>query len=194
MDDNILHDFRRLIKNFSDIPDEDIDLLAGLATKSIYKIDDYFSTPNTPSTSIAFVAKGLFRLYVIDKDGNEATLAFTGENMFMSSYGAVILNQIRPIYIQAIEDSEIYTISRTTLIRYWETNVNVKDILHKVTELDCIRISKRELGFLLHDAQMRYYTFLNDFPKYANRIKLRYIASYLGISPETLSRLRNKQN
>ncbi len=194
MDDHILKDFRQFIRSLSDIPDEDIDLLVGLATKSAYKTDDLFSTPNTPSTSIAFVAKGLFRLYVIDKDGDEATLAFTGENMFMSSYGAIILNQVRPIYIQAIEDSEVYTISRTTFMRYWETNVNVKDLLHKVTELDCIRISKRELGFLLNDAQTRYYTFLNDFPKYANRIKLRFIASYLGISPETLSRLRNKCN
>jgi len=184
--------FRKQIKQFSEMSNEKIDMWARLMTKVAYNTDDYYSTPETPSTSLGYVARGLFRLYVVDRSGNEATLAFTGENMFMSSYGAFILNQIQPVYIQALEDSEVYVISRTEFLKFWETDAELKDVLQKVTELDCLRIRKREIGFLLYDAQTRYFNFLEDFQKYANRIKLWYIASYLGISPETLSRIRKK--
>jgi len=88
MDDKSLRNFGTLIKqlaepitdNFSD------DEIAGFALqlkKVEYKTGEYFSTPEVPNSSIAYIAKGLFRLYRISKDGNEATHDFTGDGMFM---------------------------------------------------------------------------------------------------------------
>jgi len=192
MEYDTLLSFRKLIKQFAELPNEQIDDWARLTTKITYSTHEYYSTPETPSTSLAYVGKGLFRLYLIDKDGNEATLAFTGENMFMSSYSAIIFNQIQPVYIQALEESEIHEISRMEFLRFWEKDARWKDILQKITELDCLQVRKRELGFLLYDAQTRYSNFLKDFPQFAGRIKIRHIASYLGLSPESLSRVRKK--
>ena len=178
------------IENFSD--EEIADLLKIMSKKTIYKIDEYFSTPTTPNTSIAYIAKGLFRLYMIDQHGNEATHDFTGDNMFMSSYAAIVLNKIYPIYIQALEDSEVYTISREKFIGLWKNDMRWKNMLQKGTEHDNLEMRWREMELLLFDAKTRYEHFLEYFLKYDGRIKLRHIASYIAVSPETLSRIRAK--
>ena len=176
------------IENFSD--EEIVGLLKITSKKTIYKIDEYFSMPTAPNTSIAYIAKGLFRLYMIDQHGNEATHDFTGDNMFMSSYAAIVLNKICPIYVQALEDSEVYTISREKLIDLWKNDIRWKNILQKATEYDNLEMRWREMELLTFDAKTRYEHFLEYFAKYDGRIKLRYIASYIDVSPETLSRIR----
>jgi CRP-like cAMP-binding protein len=190
MDIYALENLKRAVKKLADLTDEKIEMLAKAAIYKKYKTNDYYSIPDNPAKNISFVDKGLFRLYVIDYEGNEATLALTGENMFMASYSAVILDQFQPVYIQAIEDSEVYEVPRTEFIKLWETDSQWKEVMQKHTELDLLRVRKRELGFLIYDAGARYNNFLKDFPQFINRIKLKYIASYLGISPETLSRIR----
>jgi CRP-like cAMP-binding protein len=191
MENNTLHGIKNLVKPFFQIDDEQMDLFSKITNKNTYKRNDFFSTIENPSTSVAFVANGLFRVYIIDRKGNEATLGFNCEYMPMSSFSAILLNQINPVYIQALEDSEIYTITRIDLVKIMETNIILKDILQRFTELDCLRLRKREISLLQDDAKTRYLNFLDEYRSFAERIKLRYVASYLGITPEALSRIRS---
>jgi CRP-like cAMP-binding protein len=191
MEKSLLLDSKKQIEEFIDFMKEQTKKFFESTVKVTYKRNEYFSTIKNPSTSIAFVAKGLFRVYIIDRDGNEATLNFRGENIPMSSYGAILLDQIEPVYIQALEDSEIYTITRTDFFKYLESDNKMKDMFQKITELDCLRLRKREFSFLQDDAKTRYLNFLKDFQPFVDRIKLRYVASYLGITPEALSRIRS---
>jgi len=191
MKNNDLLNLKKHIAEMGELQEEQIDAFFDSMEKIIYKRNEYFSTIKNPSTNIAYIAKGLFRVYIIDREGNEATLNFRAEDMPMSSYGAINLNQLEPVYIQALEDSEIYVISRADYINFWEANETMKVIHQKFTELDCLRLRRREFSFLQDDAKMRYLNFLRDFSHCADRIKLRYIASYLGITPETLSRIRS---
>ncbi|MCL2127054.1 MAG: Crp/Fnr family transcriptional regulator [Treponema sp.] len=188
---NAAFNFKKQIGDFASISEEQIDLFLQSTVKETYKRNEYFSTIEKPSESIAFVARGLFRVYIIDRDGNEATLNFRGEDMPMSSYGAVLLGQLEPVFIQALEDSEILTMPRTEVIKHWENDTRWKVLLQKFTELDCLQLRRREFSFLQDDAKTRYINFYRDFNRYASRIKLRYIASYLGITPEALSRIRS---
>jgi len=191
MKNEALLGLRELIKQLINIPEEQIDIPEALFKKITYKQNDFFSTPENPSTFLAFVVKGLFRQYIIDREGNEFTRDFRGENMLMSTYAGIIRNQFHPLYIQALEDSIIYAIERMEFIKIWEKDNRWKDLLQNQTEIDFMRLRKRENGLLLDDAKTRYLNFLNDFQQYADRIKHRYVASYLGISPETLSRIRS---
>ena len=191
MEDDVLLNLKKQIGEFAKLQEEQIDVFFKSTVKAVYKRNEYFSTIKNPSTSLAFVAKGLFRVYIIDREGNEATLNFRGENMPMSSYGAILLNQIEPIYIQALEDSEVYTITRVDFMKFWEADAKLKEIFQKFTELDCLELRRREFSFLQDDAKTRYLNFLKDFRHYSDRIKLRYVASYLGITPEALSRIRS---
>jgi len=191
IESNALLNLKRQIAEFAGLQEEQIDVFFKSTKNEIYKRNEYFSTIENPSTSVAFIAKGLFRLYIIDREGNEATLNFRAENMPMSSYGAILLNKLEPVYIQALEDSEIYTIPREDFVKFWEADDKMKGIFQKFTEIDCLQLRKREFSFLQDDAKTRYLNFLQDFSSYAARIKLRYVASYLGITPEALSRIRS---
>ena len=191
IDSNTLISLKRTIKNFVDISDEKIDSIAELFAKKTYKRNEHFSTIENPSTYLGYIAKGLVRVYVIDRKGNEATLNFRGENIFTSAYSGIVLNKVQPLYIQTLEDSEIYVIERDKFVNIWETDSDWKNLLNVINEFDGMRLREREIGFLQDDAKTRYLTFLKNFGNIADRIKLRYISSYLGISAETLSRIRS---
>lgn len=191
MDEKALQTFKNFIRQFIDIPDDQVVSVMKSAAVLTYKPGEYFATPDKPSPYLGFVVKGLFRQYLIDRDGNEVVREFRGDNNIMASYAAVILNKYQPVYIQAIEDSLLYAIPRTEFLKMWETDVKWKDLLQKHTELDCLKLRKREFGFLTEDAKARYLHFLKDYEPFAERIKQYDIASYLGITPETLSRIRS---
>ena len=191
IDSNTLIGFRQTIKKFVNISDKKIDSIAELFAKKTYKRNEHFSTIENPSTYLGYIAKGLVRVYVIDREGNEATLNFRGENIFTSAYSGIVLNKVQPLYIQALEDSEIYVIERDEFVNIWETDSDWKNLLNVINEFDGMRLREREIGFLQDDAKTRYLTFLKNFGNIADRIKLRYISSHLGISAETLSRIRS---
>jgi len=191
MENESLLRFRRLINNLTGIPEENINVPEIIIKKIIFKKNEYFSTPKNKSTLLAFIEKGLFRQYIINSEGDEFTRDFRGENMLMSTYAAIIRNKFHPLYIQALEDSEIYAIERDEFVKIWEKDSIWKDLLQNQTEIDFMRLRKREFGLLLDDAKTRYLNFLSDFQQYADRIKHLYVASYLGIKPETLSRIRS---
>lgn len=182
------------IKNFLDqfvnMPEEQFNEWANISKRSIYLKGDFFCTPEKPSTKLGFITKGLLRHYVLDQKGTERTFGFVGENMPVSSYGAIVSNQQDTKYVQAIEDTEIYACERIDFISLWYSSDVWKIFLQKGTEMDNLVLRKRESDFLMYDAKTRYQIFLKDYPQFCNRIKQEYIASYLGISPETLSRVK----
>lgn len=191
MDQATFNQLKSLLEKISDMPEEQVEAWINISQKRIYQKGEYFSIPENPSTRLGYVARGLLRFYMLDRKGRECTFGFGGEDTFVSSYGAVIFNQQHIKYIQAIEKTEIYSCERTEFIKLWESNEAWKVFLQKATEMDCLRIRKRESDFLMFDAKTRYQIFLEDFPQFRNRIKQEYIASYLGISPETLSRIKS---
>lgn len=190
MNPSTLSQIRNFLLEIVDMPDELLSAWMKISKRSIFLKGDYFCTPDKPSTKLGYITKGLLRYFVIDRKGKDRTLGFGSENVLVSSYSAVVWNQQDIKYIQAIEDTEIYTCERTDFINLWESSDVWKVFYHKVTELDNLLIRKRGSDFLMYDAKTRYRIFLEDFPQYRNRIKQEHIASYLGISPETLSRIK----
>jgi hypothetical protein len=87
----------------------------------------------------------------------------------------------------------MYTIERDKFVKLWEAETEWKIMLNIINEYDSLQLREREISFLVHDAKTRYLNFLKNFNGFAERIKLRYVSSYLGISPETLSRIRSEQ-
>jgi len=139
MDDITILNFGTLIKQLAEpatnnFSDDEVEGFVKLLKRIEYKTGEFFSTPEAPNPSIAYIAKGLFRLYRISKNGDEATHDFTGDGIFMSPYSAITLGVISPAYIQALETSEVYTISRDEFMLHWEKDVRWKNVLQKYTE------------------------------------------------------------
>jgi len=159
--------------------------------KKIRKDECYVREGEKPK-SFAYVFSGLFRYYYIDKNGNDFTKGFFFENSFITSYSALIQNRESYFSIEALEDSEIIEID----YEKWKTMFNQELVWYKflLTLIEkgyCIKES-REREFLLFDAEERYRSFLQTFPDQQKRIKQHFIASYLGITPVALSRIRKK--
>lgn len=139
-----------------------------------------------------FNLSGIMRLYYIDDDGNDYTKGFVTEGKFIISYSAQV--EKRPSYftIEAIEDTEILQFRYDDWVKLIESDDRWYPILYYLVQTTYIMKEKREKSFLLDDAQTRYLEFEKNYPNLINRIKLSYVASFLGIKPETLSRIRKR--
>jgi CRP-like cAMP-binding protein len=174
------------------LPDVRVDeLLSITKEKSIATADLFIRAGETP-LKIAYVSNGLFRYVYVNDKGDEFTKAIITENNFISSYSAMVLNKPSYFSIEALENSQILEISWTDFNQLQENNIFWVKFLLKFIEKGFIIKEKRERDLLLLDAETRYKNFITEFPGMDQRIRQGIIASYLGIQPETLSRIRRK--
>ena len=139
-----------------------------------------------------FVEKGLIRMYSIDKNGKEHIVQFAPENWMISDRSSMFFNEKSSYYIDAIEDSEIWSLKmdffNTMHIKYPETVGNNERLLHKH-----IRNLQDRVNSLLSDsAEERYMKFIKMYPDIMLRVPQWMVASYLGITPDSLSRVRKE--
>jgi CRP-like cAMP-binding protein len=174
------------------LPENKIDEFISLGKEKQVKANDFFLRIDETPKCIAFVVSGLFRYVYINEKGDEFTKGIIAENSFISSYSAMILGKPSYFSIEAIEDSKILEISWKDFMQLLDQDIFWVKFLLKFIERGYMIKEKRERDLLLLDAETRYKNFLLEFPGMDQRIKQGIIASYLGIKPETLSRIRSK--
>ena len=174
------------------IPENKIDEFFSIGKlKSIEKLECFIRAGDVPH-KIAYINSGLFRYVYTNDKGEEFTKGIIMDNFFLSSYSAMILGKPSYFSIEALEDSQVLEIHWEDFKRLTENDVFWIKFLLKFVEIGYITKEKRERELLLLDAETRYKNFLTEFPGMDQRIKQGIIASYLGIKPETLSRIRRK--
>ncbi len=141
---------------------------------------------------VGFIIKGLFKYYYIDYEGRKKIKYFVAENDFVLSLTSLIENIPSLFFIEALEDSEVLAAPVDKMIKFINYDPTWKEIYKSILEKNYIIKEKREAEFLLCNAEERYLRFINDNPGIYKRIKRHYIASYLGIAPESLSRISAK--
>jgi CRP-like cAMP-binding protein len=174
------------------LPENKIEVFLSISRGKSICASDYFIKTGQVPKKIAFVVSGLFRYVYVNEKGCEFTKGIIAENLFLSSYSAMIMKKPSFFSIEALEDSEIMEISWKDFISLMESDIFWIKFLLKFIEKGFIIKEKRERDLLLLDAETRYRNFLNEYPGMDQRIKQGVIASYLGIKPETLSRIRAK--
>ena len=174
------------------LPENRIDELLSIGRiKSIDASHCFIKAGEVPY-KIAFVGSGLFRYVYINDKGDEFTKGIILENFFLSSYSAMILGKPSYFSIEALENSQLLEINWSDFNRLKDNDIFWLQFLLKFVEKGFIIKEKRERDLLLLDAETRYRNFLTEFPGMEQRVKQGIIASYLGIQPETLSRIRRK--
>lgn len=139
-----------------------------------------------------FVGKGLLRSFTIDANGKEHILQFAPENWFVSDRSTVLFNDLSEQYIEAVEDSEVILIPVGIFEKLSELSVDFQKfnlfILH-----NHIRHLQKRINLLLSaSAEVRYMDFIKMYPDILFRVPQWMVASYLGITPESLSRVRKE--
>ena len=188
---NQLIDF---IKLFRHIPAEDETLLMAGREHRHYKEGDYAFKGNKICREMFFVCKGVLRIKVTNEIGNEVTHFFVQENKFCSILNSFNNQVIAREHIQAACDTEVLVISRADLDELYLKLAYLKPLITEITQqalLDKIAVRNGYLGL---DSTTRYKMFLMRQPEIAYRVPLSDIASYLGITPQSLSRIRKNMN
>jgi CRP-like cAMP-binding protein len=175
------------------LPDERVEEFYSIGKEITISASDYFIRSGETPIKIAFVSKGLFRYVYTNDRGDEFTKAIMTENSFISSYSAMVAGKASYFSIEALEYSKLLEINWSDFIRLRDSDIFWLKFLMGFIEKGYIIKEKRERDLLLLDAETRYKNFLAEFPGIEQRIKQGIIASYLGIQPETLSRIRRKK-
>lgn len=181
---------QHFLKSIAPLPDEEIEKFIELLQEEKLTVGEYFIRAGEIPTKIAFVISGLFRYVYINEEGKEFTKSLIAEQNILSSYSSMIQEVPSHFYVEAMEDSRILSFNfekwQELQARHPAWNV----FLLRLVEKGFMVKEKRERELLLLDAESRYRIFLAEFPGLDKRIKQTIIASYLGISPESLSRVR----
>ncbi|KIO46501.1 Crp/Fnr family transcriptional regulator [Sanguibacteroides justesenii] len=165
---------------------------------SEFKKKDYFVRQNEPCKHVGLVQRGIFRYTRIDDVGNEHIVGYSFAEDFVCDYPSFIKHSGALTNIQAVTDCSVSMLSVKDLNDYWETNMETQRFGRFVAEEHFIEIYGRLLDFYCNSAEKRYISLLERCPNLPQYITLKEIASFLGVTPETVShirrRLRQRQN
>ncbi|GAB1541248.1 Crp/Fnr family transcriptional regulator [Scytonema sp. NUACC21] len=172
------------------IPENEIQKLTSIFYPLSLPAGKFFICPGEIPTQIGFIVSGILRLYYVNNEGIEFTKSFCQEKDFVAAYSALILNKPARFFIEALEDSLLLVANYQSYQQLCNEHPCWQIIEHRFVEALFIKKEKREGELLLDDATTRYKKFLMEYPTLEHRAKQYHIASYLGISPVSLSRIR----
>ena len=178
------------IAQFAGIPEANAAQLLDICRPKQLPKGDFFLVAGQRPRKMAIVLSGLFRYLYVDDEGNEYTKAFMPEGSFLSAYSAMINNEGAYYSIEALEDAEVLEFSYEDWQALQASDVVWKDLLIGLLEKGYGAKERRERDLLLLDAETRYRNFCKERPTLISRVKQHQIASFLGIKPESLSRLK----
>ena len=162
-------------------------------TPKILRKNEYMVRQNDKTNHIGFVTSGVFRLTRIDTNGNEWIVGYSFKNDFVCDYPSLINRTDATVSIQATTDCEVYLLPLSELNQFWETDMETQRLGRRIAETMFAEIYQRLLGFYCDTPEQRYQALMKRCPDLQERISLKEIALFLGVTPETLSRIRKKQ-
>lgn len=184
--------FAETLKSTASIPDEEIEWIFSISKVAHFEKGQHFIRAGQIPVKFAFLARGLFRYYYLNDSGHEFTKGFFLEKTFLSSYSAMIQNRESFFSIEALEPSMIIVVPYLRWHESAKTRLCWQQFLVSLLEKGYCNKENRERELLLFDAEKRYRLFLESYPGLEQRVKQHHIASYLGITPVSLSRIRKK--
>ncbi len=170
----------------------EVDLIQGLFAPRHLGRGDVLQRAGEPARYMAFVARGCLRSYVIDDEGKIHILSFAPEDWWVSDSAVYLSGEPSTLYIDAIEASDLLVIDHPSHQRILDGVPGYAAAYRAGLQRLAAAKDKRIVVSLSASAPDRYLDFVARYPTLLRRVPLRMLASYLGMSPETLSRIRKK--
>jgi CRP-like cAMP-binding protein len=178
-----------LVRQIVDLSDDEINQVRPFLKTKFIKKGEYFVTANQIADEIAFVQKGLFRIHYLVHN-RESIRYFGSEGTFITSLPSFTSRKPSLEYVQALEDSVILVLTYEDLQKMYTLSYKWERVVRILTEKTFNELQFRVYSLISQSAQERYESFFTQRPDLIQRIPQYLIANYLGISPETLSRIR----
>jgi len=176
---------RRFI-NFSD--EELLRFKQFLKPKELKK-GEFFLREGVTCQDTIFIQEGLFRIYHVHND-KEITRQFIFENSFFTEYESFLAQKPSFYFVEALEDCKVLALHHKDLNILYDSSINFLRLGKMIAENVVQHVGNRYMSILRDDATTRYNNLVKERPKVLQRVPQYMIASYLGITPEALSRIR----
>jgi len=168
-------------------------LVTELFKTRLYRKRQYVLQEGDVCNHFNFIVRGCLRMYKVDDKGNIHIIQFASENWWLSNIGSFHDRKPSELNIDALEDTMVLQISHENLLSLYMNAPKFDRIFRVLIENSFVSIQQRLLQNISSTAEDRYFTFLQTYEDLSTRLPQTQIASFLGISAEFLSRLRNKQ-
>ncbi|NCD72436.1 Crp/Fnr family transcriptional regulator [Mucilaginibacter agri] len=183
---------RKHIEEIISLSDEEFDHIKTFFTLKRVRKHQFLVQEGDVANHEYLILTGVFRMFYLDKEGKDHIIQFAGENWWMADYQAYFNRSIATLYILCMEDAEVLC---TTLDGREKLSVDLHKMEHffrvKLTK-GYVALQQRIISLLSATPQDRYEEFGRLYPHLMQRIPKKYIAEYLGVSRETLSRLYSR--
>jgi CRP-like cAMP-binding protein len=180
------------LRRYVEATDNDIQLL----TSMLYRVNlakrTFLLRPGTNVKHEYFVIRGCLKAYYLDGKGNPHILQFAIENWWVGDFDAFYNHVPSKLHIEAIEDSSLWAINHSDLQNLFVKRPIFERYFRLLVTSAFIAQRKRILSSLVNDTKDRYLDFCRTYPTIENRVPNYQIADYLGVSSESLSRIRRK--
>ncbi|MCG6191288.1 Crp/Fnr family transcriptional regulator [Maribellus maritimus] len=190
-------DFRKIIKNteeiYSPLSVECRQEFIAYLKVSTFKQGELVVQEGQFSKKAYLIVKGCSRAYYL-KDGKDISDWFTFENQFMAPIFSFFSEKPSPHYVEFVEDSTVLEFSKDIMDKLTSKHHDFERFISKVVTETMLGLCERLYTIQFNKAEERYKHLLSIYPDITSRIPLTHIASYLGITLETLSRIRNPKN
>jgi CRP-like cAMP-binding protein len=181
--------FRSTMREFAEFADEEWEKAIAQFVHVRIPKDGYFLRAGDVPDKLAFIASGVFRVFFVTEGGDERIHAFRDEGRLISAFSPFLTEKKSWYSIQALEDSDL--LCTRIDVGTWTSQAECWRTLYaKYMEKLFVEKENREREFLSDDAETRYRNFRDTYPGLENRIAQYHVASYLGITPVALSRIR----
>ncbi len=151
---------------------------------------DYFARTGKYCGRIAYVCHGGFKCTCTDSRGRERILSFMFENEFIADYIPSRNGSPSMLSIRAMEDSVVYMIEIERFRSFFEREIDGRTYVIKIIEVLAFRYMWKTLSLVCETPEERYFSLKERVPDIFSRVNLKDIAAYIGVTPETLSRMR----
>lgn len=178
------------ILQFGHLNKQQMELIRGKAVEIKHYKDEYFWEAGKTVRQIGFITEGVLRVYYYNNQGEEITRYFIDENHLVLSGNTIDEIYTASEYLSAVTDCRLVTFSKQDWRDITDTIIGWDTIVQKIIAKHYREKMERRGSLVSQDGTERYLDFLQKFPSLVNRVPLNYIASYLGITQSSLSRIR----
>ena len=181
------------INRFVRLTDEEADQFSSSFKELKVKKRQFIVQPNFPAIHRNYVLDGAFRAYVVDDKGQDSTIAFAIDDWWITDYNSYILQQPATMFVVALEDSTILQIDHQTEQKLKSSNHKFETFFRIRAERTAAFMQQRIISNLTQTAEERFEHYVERYPLIVQKVPQYALASYLGMTTEFLSRIRNRR-